>query len=131
MRPTGILAVAATVATFASGCGSTASTLTSVPAASGIVQGTVTAGPTCPVEQAGHPCPPRPVTGAVSARRADGTTLTATISDGGTYRITVPAGTYTLNIQTGSLLPRCPPANVAVSAGATVQANISCDTGIR
>jgi hypothetical protein len=93
--------------------------------------GTATAGPTCPGEQAGHPCPPRPVSGAVSARRADGTTLAGAISKRGTYRITVPAGTYTLNVQTGSLLPRCPPAKVDVSGGATVQANISCDTGIR
>jgi hypothetical protein len=124
-----MLAVAVTVATLASGCRSAATTLTSVPAASGMVQGTVTAGPTCPVEQAGHPCPPRPVSGAISARRADGTTLKATISKGGAYRITVPAGTYTPNVQTGSFLPTCPP--VAVSAGATVQANIFCDTGIR
>jgi hypothetical protein len=46
-------------------------------------------------------------------------------------RITVPAATYILNVHTGSSLPRCPPAKVAVSAGPTVQANISCDTGIR
>ena len=131
MRPTRIVAVVATVTALASGCGSAASKLTSGPAALGTVQGTVTAGPTCPVEQAGHPCPPRPVSGAISARRADGTTLTATVSKDGTYRLTVPAGTYTLNIQTRSLLPRCPPAKVAVSAGTIVHANISCDTGIR
>lgn len=123
--------MAITVASPASGCGSAATTLTSVPAEYGIVRGTVTAGPTCPVEQAGHPCPPRPVSGTVSARRTDATTLTATISKDGTYRITVPAGTYTLNVQTGSFLPRCSPSKVAVSAGATVEANISCDTGIR
>jgi hypothetical protein len=131
MRPAEILAVAVTVAALASGCGSAAGKRTSVPAALGIVQGTVTAGPTCPVEQAGHPCPPRPVSGTVSARRTDGTTLTATISKDGTYRITVPAGTYTLDVQIGSLLPRCPPAKVAVLGGATLHANISCDTGIR
>ena len=126
-----MLAVAVTVVTLASGCGSAASTLTSVPAAFGIVQGTVTAGPTCPVEQAGHPCPPRPVSGVVSARRAAAAVLTATISKGGNYRITVPAGTYTLTVQTGSLLPRCPPAQVVVSAGVSEEADISCDTGIR
>ena len=131
MRRTGILAIAMTVATIASGCGSTATTLTSVPAAYGIVRGAVTAGPTCPVEQAGHPCPPRPVSGAVSARRTDGTARTATISKDGTYGVTVPAGTYTLSVQTGSLLVRCPPVKVVVSAGATVQANMFCDTGIR
>jgi hypothetical protein len=131
MRRFGILVVAVTVAALASGCGSTATTLTSVLATYGAVRGTITAGPTCPVEQAGHPCPPRPVSGAVSARRTDGTTLTGTISKDGTYRVTVPAGTYTVNVQTGSLLPRCPPVEVAVSAGATVQANIFCDTGIR
>jgi hypothetical protein len=67
----------------------------------------------------------------VSARRADGTTLTATISRGGSYRIAVLAGNYTLNVRTGSLLPACPQATVAVSVGAAVRADISCDTGIR
>ena len=54
-----------------------------------------------------------------------------TISEDGTYRVSVPAGTYTVNVKTGSLLPRCPPVEVAVSAGAIVHANILCDTGIR
>jgi hypothetical protein len=131
MRRTRVLALAITVATVVSGCGSTATTPTSVPAAYGIVRGAATAGPTCPVEQAGHPCPPRPVAGAVSARRTDGTTRTTIVGKDGTYRITVPPGTYTLHVQTGSLLPRCPPVKVVVSAGATVQANMLCDTGIR
>ena len=72
MRRSGILVVAVAVAALASGCGSAATTLTSVSATYGAVRGTVTAGPTCPAEQAGHPCPPRPVSGAVSARRTDG-----------------------------------------------------------
>lgn len=125
------IAVASAVATLVSGCGSAGGTRTSVPAAYGTIQGTVTAGPTCPVEQAGHPCPPRLVSGSVSARRADGTTLTATINTSGTYRIIVPTGSYTLNVQTGSFWPRCPPTKVAVATGTTMQANISCDTGIR
>ncbi len=132
MRRTGIpFAVAITAAAMSSACGSAPSTPTSMPPASGIIVGTVTADPTCPVEQAGHPCPPRPVSGVVSARRTDGTTLTAAISKRGTYRITVPAGTYTLNVSTGALLPRCPPAMVSASAGATALVDISCDTGIR
>ncbi len=131
MRRSGILVVAVTVAALVSGCGSADTTLTSVPPTYGAVRGTVTAGPTCPVEQAGHPCPTRPVSGAVSARRTDGTTLTGTISKDGTYRVAVPVGTYTVNVQTGSPLPRCSPVQVAVSAGATIQANIFCDTGIR
>jgi hypothetical protein len=119
------------MATVASGCGSTATHADIGSGAYGIVRGAVTAGPTCPVEQAGHPCPPRPVSGAVSARRTDGTTRTATISKDGTYRVKVPAGTYALNVQTESRLPRCPPVKVVVSAGAAVQAKMFCDTVIR
>ena len=57
--------------------------------------------------------------------------MTGTISKRGTYRITLSAGTYTLDVETGLLLPRCPTAKVDVPAGATLQASISCDTGIR
>jgi hypothetical protein len=103
----------------------------SVPSTFGIIQGTVTAGPTCAVEQADHPCPPRPVSGAVSASRADGTTLTGKITRDGPCRITVPAGTYTMTVQTGTPLPTCPPATIGVSAGVTVHSNIVCETGIR
>jgi hypothetical protein len=119
------------VVVMAAACGSTSTTRTSVPVAIGTVQGSVTAGPTCPVEQAGHPCPPRPVQGLVSARRADGVTRTVALSADGTYRMTLSAGTYILNVQTGSFLPRCPSVTVTVNPGRTEKADISCDTGIR
>jgi hypothetical protein len=115
----------------ASACGSASTTKTSVPVAVGTVQGSVTAGPTCPVERAGHPCAPRPVQGLVSARRTDGIARTVALSPDGIYRMTLSAGTYILSVQTGSFLPRRPSVTVTVNPGRTDKADISCDTGIR
>jgi hypothetical protein len=67
----------------------------------------------------------------LSARRDDGTTRTVMINADGTYRLGLPPGTYTLSVQTGKPLPRCPPTRVSVPAGITTRADVSCDTGIR
>lgn len=94
--------------------------------------GYVTAGPTCPVEQAGQPCPPRPVSAEVDARDAAGSTVRSTNSDSsGRYSLSLPVGDYTLVVVTPSGFPRCPDTPVTVRAGAPTRADISCDTGIR
>jgi hypothetical protein len=67
----------------------------------------------------------------LSARRNDGTTRTVLIHADGTYRLRLPPGIYTLSVQTGTVLPRCPPATVSVPAETTIRADVSCDTGIR
>lgn len=107
---------------------------TSVPApppATG-AYGTVTAGPTCPVERAGQPCPPRPVSARIDAHAADGRVAASTQSGAdGSYRIGLPPGNYTLVVVTGSTYPRCPDTPVTVAPGAATRADISCDTGIR
>ena len=95
------------------------------------VTGRVTAGPTCPVEQVGHPCPPRPVTATISAQKGR-RVVTRTRSDSnGHYAMTLAPGRYTLVVQTGSQFPRCPTTPVTVPPNQMVTADISCDTGIR
>jgi len=102
-----------------------------VPSNTG-VYGTVTAGPTCPVERVGQPCPPRPVMGEVELRDTSGATVgsTRTASDG-RYALRARPGTYTLVVDTGSTFPRCPSKSVTVVTGERLLADISCDTGIR
>jgi hypothetical protein len=96
----------------------------------GTVTGKVTAGPTCPVERAGHPCPPAPVSAQVVARRRGFSASTHTDAHG-RYTLHLPAGTYSLAAVTKQQLPRCTPRNVTVHANAVTRAPITCDTGIR
>jgi hypothetical protein len=51
----------------------------------------------------------------------------------GAYRLDLPPGSYTLVAVTAAAapLPRCEPAAVTIDTGASAQANIGCDTGIR
>jgi hypothetical protein len=113
------------------GCGSAATSVTAGTAGTG-AYGQVTAGPTCPVERADHPCPPRPVVAEVDARDASGRTVATTRTDqAGSYSLSLAPGTYTLVAVTGQTYPRCPPTPVTVGSGGPTRADISCDTGIR
>jgi hypothetical protein len=96
------------------------------------VRGRITAGPTCPVERVGHPCPPRPVTAGIRAQRGGGQVVARTRSDGnGNYAMTLRPGRYTLVVETGSSFPHCPQTNITVPRHGFVTADIRCDTGIR
>jgi hypothetical protein len=111
-------------------------TLLSTPPSTGApatgVYGYVTAGPTCPVERPDRPCPLRPVTAHIVAVDASGVSAGATASDaGGLYRLTLPAGTYTLVVNNGSSFPRCPPIRFTATSGQLSRNDIGCDTGIR
>ena len=95
------------------------------------VAGTVSAAPTCPVEVAARPCPPRPVSAEIDVRDGNGGTVAETESSSdGRYRVTVPPGSYTLVVVTGTF-PRCPDTPVSVQAGVSARVDIICDTGIR
>ena len=103
----------------------------SPPAKTG-AYGYVTAGPTCPVERAEQPCPPRPVMAQIEARDSARSLVATGRSDAaGRYSLSLRPGQYTLTVSTGETLPRCPVADVAVGDGAPTRADISCDTGIR
>ena len=122
----------AAMALFLSACGSVAAGAPgAITAPHGSVAGRVSAGPTCPVERVGHPCPPRPIVAHVEVRTGR-TVVAATQSrSDGTYRLEVVAGTYTLVVVPNGVFPRCTPRTVSVTANDTVRANIMCDTGIR
>jgi len=97
------------------------------------VSGSVTAGPTCPVERVGQPCPPAPVHATVVATGAAGEPVAqATTEADGHYAFTVPPGRYTFSVEaTGGFLPRCPTKSATVKLGPPEQVDFVCDTGIR
>lgn len=96
------------------------------------VQGTVTAGPTCPVEQPDQPCPPQPLAIHIVASDSAGRAVAETDSAAdGSYAMALPAGRYTLRAGTGGAPPTCPDTDITVPIGTRAVADISCDTGIR
>jgi hypothetical protein len=107
-------------------------TTTTSTTSTGGAYGVVTAGPTCPVERQGQPCPPQPVAATIDAQNPDGRVVAATHSDSaGHYQIALPAGTYVLTATAAGTYPQCRPTQVTVHAGALTHADIGCDTGIR
>jgi carboxypeptidase family protein len=103
-----------------------------VPPPGSGVYGVVSAGPTCPVERAGQPCPPRPLSATVTATNTSTGTVASSHSDSlGRYTLPLPPGTYTVTATTGSAVPRCSPTTATVASGRAARADVTCDTGIR
>lgn len=99
------------------------------------IEGRVLAGPTCPVEVVGSPCPDRPVqaTVRVLAATGEGPAVTTFRSEkDGTFRVPLEPGQYLLvpEVQgTGALSAR--PVAVTVKPHAFAQVDVLLDTGIR
>ena len=126
MRRTGMRLVTVCILVgMLSACGPSA-----VPPSGG-VSGTVTAGPACPVERQGSPCPPVPWTGTVRATASDGSTFDATTDGQGAYTLQLPDGTYAITpVLEGSGPPTASPVSVTIS-GAMQPLDLQVDTGIR
>ena len=117
--------VAAMLAVFLVSCASDAA------APTGGIEGTVTAGPTCPVEIQGSPCPPGVWTGTVRATASDGATHETGTDANGRYRLGLEPGSYTVvPVIEGSGPPIAKPVTVTVGA-AMQQLDLQVDTGIR
>ena len=95
------------------------------------IQGVVQAGPTCPVEQVGSPCPDRPVPSALRAIRADGRIAAGRTDDRGRFRLALEPGTYVVTATplAGTMTPV--PVTVTVTSGAYAKVTLEADTGIR
>jgi hypothetical protein len=113
------------------GAGDTPTTVTPTSASvTFLVVGNVHAGPTCPVERPDQPCADAPVRGTVSAV-SGGQVMESALTDAeGNYSLVLPSGRYELRVDTGAELPRCEPVIVEAVDG-YLEADISCDTGIR
>jgi hypothetical protein len=66
----------------------------------------------------------------VSAWRGGQSVESTTTDAEGNYSLVLPSGRYELRVETGAELPRCEPVNVEAVDG-YLEADISCDTGIR
>jgi Carboxypeptidase regulatory-like domain len=105
----------------------------SSPAAAptGGIQGAVTAGPTCPVEIQGSPCPPRPWTGLIRATAEDGSTEETQTNADGSYRLALAPGSYQVTpVVEGTGPPTARPVTVTVG-DAMQRLDLQVDTGIR
>lgn len=113
-------------------------TSTSTPNTSqgnGVVSGRITLGPTCPVERTPPDprCAPASYQTTIRAYSAKEHLLVASVQSdaNGNFVMELPAGLYDIGGVGGQTLPRCSAQSVAVVAGQTTPANLSCDTGIR
>jgi hypothetical protein len=98
------------------------------------IQGTVEAGPTCPVERINSPCPPHPLAATVVVRDSQGAEVTRFHSGtDGRFKVDLAPGTYTLLGQPigASMLPRPIPTTVTVVLGSYATVNVEYDSGIR
>ncbi len=104
---------------------------------SGTLQGNMTIGPICPVEQVGHPCNPTPQMYAahqVFVYNSSRTKLITTlIPDAqGNFSASLPVGTYLVDVQhQGVGAVTGVPATTAIVSGNTTSLSINIDTGIR
>lgn len=98
------------------------------------IKGTVSLGPTCPVEQN----PPNPQCADKSyaasfTATGGGKVLPFSSASDGTFELSLPPGMYSVSpAPSAPSLPRCASVeDIAVVAGAYTNITISCDTGIR
>ena len=113
-------------------------TVATTPAPSGeagFIEGTVQAGPTCPVERIDSPCPDRPIEADVTILDGAGAVVARARSDAhGHFTVEVPPGSYTVRGEppaTGPFPRPAQPVEVTVVAGATAAVTLTYDTGIR
>jgi hypothetical protein len=94
--------------------------------------GTVLAGPTCPVEQAGSPCPDSPVSGAIVRLVGDGKVLGRALTDArGAFTLEAPPGSYVVKATNVGGYRAHSSKPVALMAKAPTTVTLHLDTGIR
>jgi len=99
------------------------------------VAGRVLLGPQCPVEQAGRPCPDKPVAAEVQVFSAGSDELVTSSDSGenGRFRIDLEPGSYELLpvVSESGGLPYGTRTHVTVEAGEYRRVTLSLDSGIR
>lgn len=96
------------------------------------IEGRTLAGPTCPVEVRGSPCPDRPVSARVRVETPGGDeVLVFESGEDGSFRVPLEPGSYRLVplAQQGLLFGK--PVGVVVLASAFAHVDVLFDTGIR
>ena len=100
----------------------------------GTITGTALLGPTCPVERIPPDpnCADRPFeTELVLVDGNEKFVRVFSTNNEGMFSISVAPGTYGIRSASENILPRCSSAPIEIKAGETIEANISCDSGVR
>lgn len=96
------------------------------------IRGQALAGPQCPVEVEGSPCPDLPWEGTVIATDvATDEAFTARTDAEGRFELPLAPGTYAVSIVVATAPPFAKPQTVAVAAGTFTEIVVTVDTGIR
>ena len=104
---------------------------------SGILRGTMTIGPICPVERIDNPCNPTPEMYAahrVFVYNSDKSKLITTLTpnEKGNFSATLSEGKYFVDVERQSIGgTQGAPAVISIKSGETTTLTISIDTGIR
>lgn len=97
--------------------------------------GQVLLGPTCPIERIppDPDCAEKPYATAIVVYRNGSKTpfLIGNSNEDGSFRFTLPSGSYILAAKGGAMFPRCDEKEILIHRGIFINTNISCDTGIR
>jgi Carboxypeptidase regulatory-like domain len=120
-------AIAAVVVTL----GLIACGTSSAPATTSGIFGNVTAGPTCPVEMEGSPCPPAVWTGQVRATDGSGRTFATRTDERGNFSLSLNPGTYEVVAVSDGGPSFGEPRPIVVVAGPAQRVDLTVDTGIR
>jgi hypothetical protein len=96
------------------------------------IRGQALAGPQCPVEVEGSPCPPVPYEGTVVATDVEGGAEFKVDTDAdGRFELPLEPGPYEVSIVSDTSPPFAKPQTVTVEAGSFTEIVVSVDTGIR
>ncbi|HEY5183815.1 MAG TPA: carboxypeptidase-like regulatory domain-containing protein, partial [Actinomycetes bacterium] len=88
--------------------------------------------PSCPVERAERPCPPRPVPGAtVEVRDASGLVSATSTDAAGRFSLVVPGGSYQVRATNAGGYRSTAEQQVQVAPGAVASVRLVVDSGIR
>jgi hypothetical protein len=96
------------------------------------IRGQALAGPQCPVEVQGSPCPNLPYEGTVIATDVEsGEEFTAETDSEGRFALSLEPGTYEVSIVSETSPPFAKPQTVTVEPDSFTEITVSVDTGIR
>jgi hypothetical protein len=97
------------------------------------IEGRVTIGPQCPVEQMGSPCPDAPYEALITVTREGDAVEQMRSNTDGTFRIPLDPGTYSVvaGPVDGSSMPFGRQVEVVVKPGTLTHVDLSVDSGIR
>lgn len=104
------------------------------PDADSGVRGRVLVGPTCPVVQAGQPCPDQPYPAQLDIIGASGRRVARLeANEQGQFAVSLPEGTYTLVASAAdeAPMPWAEPLVIVVDSGEWTEVTVLMDSGIR